>query len=237
MQASNEATAEQLAVARREGDAYGQAVKAMAGEEGARAVHAGDYLLAFVNEEAEGMYQLEDGQLVWREAAPDANVHLEVAVADAADGRFVPGLSVHVDLERDGKRVVSTDLPFLWHPFLHHYGGNAMLPDAGPYDVQVRVAPAPFMRHDPVNGQRYAEPVVARFDKVTFVNGRKASPDAQPRGTDAPTAQGPGAIQKRPRDWADDAAEARTADDPRVVTPRDAAGIPSIGGADADRTW
>jgi Fe2+ transport protein len=237
MQASNEATAEQLAVARQEGDAYGQAVQAMAGEDGARAVHAGDYLLAFVNEEAEGMYELEDGQLVWREAAPEANVHLEVAVADAADGRFVPGLSVHVDVERDGQRVVSTDLPFLWHPFLYHYGGNAMLPDAGPYDVQVSVSPAPFMRHDPVNGRRYAEPVVARFEKVSFVNGRKASPDAQPRGVDAPTAQGPGAMRKRARDWADDAAEARTADDPRVVTPRDAAGVPSIGGPDADRTW
>jgi hypothetical protein len=237
MQASNEATAEQLAVARQEGDAYGQAVRAMAVEEGARAVHAGDYLLAFVNEEAEGMYQLEDGQLVWREAAPDANVHLEVAVADAGDGRFVPGLSVHVDVERDGQRVVSTDLPFLWHPFLYHYGGNAMLPDGGPYDVVVRVAPAPFMRHDPVNGRRYSEPVSARFDKVTFVNGRKASPEAQPRGTDAPTAEAPGAMRRRPRDWADEAAEARTGDDPRNVTPRDAAGIPSIGGPDADRTW
>jgi hypothetical protein len=237
MRPSNEATVEQLAMARREGDAYGQAVREMAREKGALAVHAGDYLLAFVNEEAEGMYELEDGRLVWREAAPDANVHLEVAVADAADGRFVPGLAVHVDVERDGQRVVSTDLPFLWHPFMYHYGGNATLPDPGPYDVLVRVAPAPFMRHDPINGRRYVAPVVARFDKVTFVNGRKASPGAQPRGTDAPTAQAPGAMRQRPRDWADDAAEARTADDPRNVTPRDAAGIPSIGGPDADRTW
>lgn len=237
VQASNEATAEQLALARRQGDAYGRAVQAMAAEDGARSVHAGDFLLAFVNEEAQGMYEMEDGRLVWREAAPEANVHMEVAVADAADGRFVPGLSVHVDVERDGQRVVSTDLPFLWHPFLYHYGGNAMVPDTGPFDVLVRVAPAPFMRHDPVNGRRYAEPVVARFDNVTFTNGRKASPQAQPRGTDAPTAAAPGAMRERPRDWADEAAEARTADDPRIITPRDAAGIPSIGGPDADRTW
>jgi Fe2+ transport protein len=237
MRDSNEANSEQLAVARREGDTYGRALQAMAAEEGALAVHAGDYLVAFVNEKAEGMYELDSGQLVWREAAPDANVHLEVAVADAGDGRFVPGLSIHVDVERDGRPVVSTDLPFLWHPFLYHYGGNAKVPDAGLYDVLVRVAPASFMRHDPVNGRRYAEPVQARFERVPFANGRKASPEAQPRGADAPTAGVPGAVRKRPRDWADDAAEARTADDPRVSTPRDAAGIPSIGGPDADRTW
>ncbi|SCG62661.1 hypothetical protein [Micromonospora halophytica] len=34
---------------------------------------------------------------------------------------------------------------------------------------------------------------------------------------------------ERNRDWADEAAEARTADDPRAMTPRDAAGRPSNG--------
>ncbi len=237
---SNEATAEQLVLARQEGDAYRRAMQAMAAEDRARSVRAGDFVLAIINEEAEGMYELDGGRLAWREAAPDANVHLEVAVADAGDGRFVPGLSVHVDVERDGQRVVSADLPFLWHPFLYHYGGNAKVPDTGPFDVLVRVEAARFMRHDPVNGLRYAEPVQARFENVTFTNGRKASPDAQPRGADAPTAGVPdasGETRKRPRDWADEAAEARTADDPRASTPRDARGIPSIGGPDADRTW
>ncbi|MEH1098102.1 hypothetical protein [Micromonospora sp. CPCC 205561] len=34
---------------------------------------------------------------------------------------------------------------------------------------------------------------------------------------------------ERGRDWADDAAQARTADDPRATAPRDAAGRPSQG--------
>ncbi|MBQ1072716.1 hypothetical protein KBX06_05980 [Micromonospora sp. C31] len=34
---------------------------------------------------------------------------------------------------------------------------------------------------------------------------------------------------ERGRDWADDAAQARTADDPRAMAPRDAAGRPSQG--------
>lgn len=188
MQASNEATDEQLAVARAQGDAYGRALQAMAEEEGAVTARAGQYLVAFVNEEAEGMYELVNGRLVWREAAPDANVHLEVAVADAADGRFVPGLSVQLEVHRDGQLLLSTRLPFLWHPFLYHYGGNGRVPDNGPFDVLVRIPPPTFMRHDPVNGKRYAEPVEVRFEKVEFANGRKPSPEARPRGTDAPTA-------------------------------------------------
>ncbi|MEU4214139.1 iron transporter [Actinoplanes sp. NPDC026623] len=189
MRPSNEATAEQLDVARREGDAYGKALRAMAAEDGAATAGAGDYVVAFVNEEAEGMYAPQDGHLIWREAAEDANVHLEVAVADAGDGRFVPGLSVRVEMLHDGSPLLSADLPFLWHPFLHHYGCNAQLPGTGPYDVTVHIDPPTYMRHDPVNGARYADPVEVHFDKVTFSNGRKPSPGAQPRGADAPTAR------------------------------------------------
>ncbi len=190
MAPSNEATAEQLDVARAEGDGYQRAMRAMADEDGAVTARSGDLVIAFVNEKAEGMYALDGDRLVWREAAQDANVHLEVAVADAGDGRFVPGLSVHLELNRDGRTVLATEMPFLWHPFLHHYGTNAAVPDEGPYQVTVRVAPAGFMRHDPVNGRRYAEPVEVRFDGVRLASGRKPSPDAQPRGADAPTALG-----------------------------------------------
>jgi hypothetical protein len=52
----------------------------------------------------------------------------------------------------------------------------------------VRVAAPTFMRHDPINGKRYAEPVTARFEKVRFALGRKPSPNAEPRAADAPTA-------------------------------------------------
>ncbi|MDG4824826.1 iron transporter [Asanoa sp. WMMD1127] len=189
MEESNEATRDELRVAREQGDAYGHAIGAMADEDGAATARAGDYLVALVNEEAEGMYMLDDGVLVWREAAPDANVHLEVAVADAGDGRFVPGLRVHVDVERAGKPILTNvELPFLWHPFLYHYGGNAKVPDAGPFEVTVRIAAPTFMRHDPVNGKRYDSRVDVRFENVTFANGRKESPEASPRGADAPTA-------------------------------------------------
>lgn len=49
---------------------------------------------------------------------------------------------------------------------------------------------------------------------------RKQRDDEQPRHE----------AEERGRDWADEAAQARTADDPRAMAPHDAAGRPSTTG-------
>ena len=184
MQASNEAEPEQLDIARAQGDTYGQALHAMDEESGAVTQRAGDYLVAFVQENAEGMYELQDGRLVWREAPEEANAHLEIAVADAADGRFVPGLDITLALLEGERELFTTNMPFLWHPYLYHYGTNARVPGEGPYNVRVSIGPPAFMRHDPVNGKRYEQPVQLTFEDRRFKPGRKPSPEAQPRGAD-----------------------------------------------------
>ena len=188
MQASNEAEPAQLEIARAQGDTYAQALRAMDEESGAVTQRAGDYLVAFVQENAEGMYELADGRLVWREASEDADAHLEIAVADAADGRFVPGLDITLTVLGGDRELFTTTVPFLWHPYLYHYGTNAGVPGEGPYSVRVRIEPPAFMRHDPVNGKRYQQPVELVFDDRRFTPGRKPSPQAQPRGPDAPYA-------------------------------------------------
>jgi hypothetical protein len=188
MKASNEAEPDQLQVARTQGDAYSQALHAMQEESGAVMQRAGDYLVVFVQEDAEGMYSLDDGRLVWHEAADDANGHLEIAVADAADGRFVPGLDITLTLIHRDQELFTTAMPFLWHPFLYHYGTNIKIPGEGDYTARVHIEPPTYMRHDPINGKRYAEPVDVVFEDVRFHPGRKASPDAAPRGADAPSA-------------------------------------------------
>ena len=185
MSASNEAEPDQLEVARAEGDAYARALEAMDEESGAVTQRAGDYLVAFVQENAEGMYELEDGRLVWREAPEEANAHLEIAVADAADGRFVPALDITLTLLEGDRELFTTTMPFLWHPYLYHYGTNARVPGDGPYTVRVRIDPPAWMRHDPVNGRRYEQPVDVVFEDRPFKPGRKPSPDAQPRGADS----------------------------------------------------
>src|SRR5829696_6687655 len=68
MAASNEAEPDQLGVARAEGDAYARALRAMDEESGAVTQRAGDYLVAFVQENAEGMYELE--MAAWSGARP-----------------------------------------------------------------------------------------------------------------------------------------------------------------------
>ena len=171
---SEEADQRQLDLARGEGEAYQRSLKYMAEEvahTGAMA-DAGDYTVGIAQEEAEGMYQLRDGELEFVE--PEAeNCHLEVAVADAADGRFVPHLSVTAQLSsEDGETVGPVEMPFLWHPGLYHYGANLTVPGDGTYDVRVQIEPAAFGRHDEANGDRYDESVEVTFEDVDVKCGQ-----------------------------------------------------------------
>jgi hypothetical protein len=175
-QPSDEATEHQLALARAQGDAYGAAVEQMVGAEATGdQVRAADMIVGYAVEEAEGMYAWSDGQLEWHEPEEE-NAHIEVVVRDAQDGRFIPGLDVTVTVSTpDGDEVGSHQQPFLWHPWLHHYGRNWTLPGDGKYDIAVHIRPAGFMRHDKENGGRFASPVVVEFGGVQVETGQKHS--------------------------------------------------------------
>lgn len=170
---SAEADQEQLGLAKEQGDAYGRALAYMTNavaRGGQRP--AGDYVVAYAVEKAEGMYDLVDGKLVWREP-DDANLHIEVAVTDAADGRFIPGLTVSVTLADGADNTLGPYVqPFLWHPSLYHYGRNWTVPRDGEYTLRVHIDPPTFPRHDKVNGRRYANPVDVEFPRVRITTGR-----------------------------------------------------------------
>ena len=172
MKQSDEADADQLDLARAQGDRYVAALQHMVEEvaNGGAEKRAGQYVVAFAHEEAEGMYRLDDGELVWQE--PDGNIHLEISVRDAADDRFIPGLTVYLTvLDESGQAVGTEVMPFLWHPWLYHYGRNWTIPGDGRYTLRVRIEPPTFMRHDEKNGQRYAEPVLVAFEDVELETG------------------------------------------------------------------
>ena len=81
---TSEASPQQLALAREQGDAYGRAPRYI-GEQVARDAgkrRVGAYLIGYAVEGAEEMYEWADGELVWREPG-QANVHVEVSVRDA----------------------------------------------------------------------------------------------------------------------------------------------------------
>lgn len=171
---SSEADAKQLELAREQGAAYRKALdhmaRSVAHDGGTR--EAGDYLVGYAIEEAEGMYMWEDGELVWREPE-DENLHVEIAVCDGADGRFVPGCKVTGTLiDPDGNEVGTHEHPLLWHPMIYHYGRNWTVPADGTYTLKVRVDPPTFMRHDEVNGCRFKESVETVFEGVEVERGQ-----------------------------------------------------------------
>ena len=176
MRTSEESSAEQLNMARAQGAALQAALEAMDRESdsGIHSRRAGDYEIAVAVEEAEGMWSPgEGGALAWEEPG-DANCHLEVCVRDSADGRFVPGLRIVVTLVGpDGKSLGTYRHPFLWHPWLYHYGRNWIAPASGRYRVLVEVDPPSFDRHDHENGRRFLDAVEVEFDDVEITTGAK----------------------------------------------------------------
>ena len=176
MVASDEATSQQLKLARAQGEAFGRSVEHMTQQEAHGAeIRAGDYLIGYAVEKAEGMYSLVDGELAWHNPT-DENVHVEVVVRDGADGRFVPGLTVYATLvDGKGNELGTHQQPFLWHPWLYHYGRNWQVPGPGTYSLRGRVEPPTFMRHDKENGRRYAYPVQVEFRNVKIDPGQKLS--------------------------------------------------------------
>lgn len=172
---SEEADQRHLTLARDEGEAYQRSFRHMAQEvaHDGDQTHEGDFVVGYAVEEAEGMYRPDgDGDLEWVEPAGE-NCHLEVAVSDVADGRFVPGLDVTATLTAEGgEEVGPVELPFLWHPGLYHYGSNLTVPGDGTYELRVRIEPPSFGRHDEKNGNRYAEPTEVVFDAIEIATGQ-----------------------------------------------------------------
>ncbi len=171
---SDEANQEQIRLADAQGEAFQHALNQMMRmDQSAPEKRAGDYLFGCAVEEAEGMWVPQGGKLVWQ--GPDnENAHIEVVVRDARDGRFLPGLDVRVTLLDSAGREHGTHAqPFLWHPWLYHYGRNWQVPGPGTYTIRVHVEPPAFPRHDKVNGKRYTDPIDVDFQNVQIKTGQK----------------------------------------------------------------
>jgi uncharacterized protein involved in high-affinity Fe2+ transport len=119
------------------------------------------------------MYMRKNGHFIWME--PDReNAHIEISVRDAADNRFIPGLDVTVTVkDKEGKQIGKRRQPFLWHPWLYHYGLNWRLPGPGKYTLEVNVKAPSFMLHDRKNGKRYLKDVDVVFKNVKIETGKK----------------------------------------------------------------
>jgi len=174
LQSSDEINDEQIGLAKKQGEALQEALRHMTQKEAhGQQKSAGDYIIAWASEKAEGMYMLQDSHLTWQEPQAE-NTHLEVVVCNAADGRFVPGLTVHATLiDQQGNVIGKHQQHFLWHPWLYHYGRNWQVPHEGPYTLRVRVEVPDFPRHDKTNGKRFDRPVEVEFPNIKLEVGQK----------------------------------------------------------------
>lgn len=174
---SDEADKAQIKMAREEGAAYQRSLTYMAekvADNGAKQ-QKGDYIVGIAQERAEGMYRpLGEGRLEWMEPSEGDNCHMEISVGDIGDGRFIPQLTVRATvIPESGEAVGPFEVPFLWHPGLYHYGKDIKVPGDGIYTIRVEIDPPTFMRHDKVNGNRYADKVVVEFPGFKISTGRE----------------------------------------------------------------
>jgi Fe2+ transport protein len=161
-------------LAREQGKAYAASYKMLMAEDPHAETDIDDYRITASFEPAEGMYVPTGDGLTWKTPAKSDNQHFEVIVRDRTDGRFIPGLDVHMRLlDASDEAVAETDIPFIWHPFVLHYGVDARIPKEGDYTAEVTIPAPRFHRHDELRGKRYERDVTVRLGPIHLTPGRK----------------------------------------------------------------
>ncbi|MHA6279820.1 iron transporter [Salinimicrobium sp. CAU 1759] len=162
-----------IKLAEDQGKAYSAALDYMKEIDNHAEKEVDDYIISLASEEAEGTYQLEGGKLEWKTPKEGFNTHLEVVVRDKKDKRFIPGLKIRGKvLDENGKQIIETDFPLLWHPFLLHYGAFFKIPKEGKYKVQLEIPAPDFHRHDEIKGKRYEKDVRVEME-IEMETGRE----------------------------------------------------------------
>lgn len=152
---SNEATKEQLADARAEGDAVYKCITWILQQPGVSGqMRAGEYKIAYAVTAPEGWYNYSNHSVSWQ--SPTGDAHLSLFVLDGADGRVVPSLDIQASIVNGNGNVTDDKkIPFAWMPLINGYGNNIKLSGSGSYTLKISIAPPTFHRHDPYNGDRF----------------------------------------------------------------------------------
>lgn len=159
---------------REQGEAYQRALEYMQTETACAQTEADDYIITLACEEAEGMYHKQaDGSLEWTIPAPEDNQHVEVAVQSKLDKRFMPGLDISCKLFDDKGELVGEKVqPYIWHPFLDHYGINWKIPGEGDYTAEITIKQPTFCRHDEFIGKLFQRDVTVKLGPIHLVPDR-----------------------------------------------------------------
>jgi hypothetical protein len=157
MKVSDEATQEQLEMAKEQGRVLGKALDHMISQV------ADDGQETTVGPVPGRLCHRRSGRhvpLARRRASmaePEReNVHIEVSVRDAVDGRFIPNLNIHVRLIDSNKNDVGYhQQPLCGTRGCTITGRNWHIPEEGDYRMEIHIKAPDFPRHDEKNGNRY----------------------------------------------------------------------------------
>jgi uncharacterized protein involved in high-affinity Fe2+ transport len=135
-----------------------------------------DYIITAAIEPAVGMYVMGlDKSLEWESPQGFGDLHVEIVVQDRDDRRFVPHLEVSAKVyDKEHKVITESEAPFMWHPYIFHYGFDMTVPDEGDYFIEVRIKAPKFHRHKKDHGKRYSDDIEIKLSPLRLnppVNG------------------------------------------------------------------
>ncbi|MGE5353297.1 MAG: hypothetical protein ACM3P0_14540 [Acidobacteriota bacterium] len=160
------------------GQAYLKALRVMYSQANdGRNIIAGDYVVAYAIEYAEGYWSYDkNGDFQYSNAQNEkANSHIDLAVLDKKTGRFLFNLNVKATLyDGTGKEIGTHAEPFNWHPWLYHYGENWRVPNnAKAYRLHIHFDPPSYRRYGRRDGRQFTSPVDMDFSNVEIKTGQK----------------------------------------------------------------
>lgn len=124
----------------------------------------GPWRIAYIVEAAEPWYHTDNGQQHFREPASGETHHIEIIPIEAATGRIIPNVPIHVEVvDATGTVVDGKDLNFYYAEFFH-YANNFAIPKPGSYTLRAKLEPPTFLRH----GERGEQPALADGAQATF---------------------------------------------------------------------
>ncbi|HEY5085964.1 MAG TPA: hypothetical protein VII66_01270 [Gemmatimonadaceae bacterium] len=139
-------------------------------------VRSGDYTVAVAVRRARGYWEARNGKLAY--VTPDSNVgpiaHIDVLIRDEATRRFVPGLRVRAMILDSRRREIDTYLmPFMWGPWMNHYGLNVPVPRGGRYTIRVRADAPSFRRYGSTALKEFNHAINVELHNVWLVTAEK----------------------------------------------------------------
>ncbi len=155
-------------LAKKLGDSLVNALNAAIEDRVHTSKRTGDYIVTVAVELADGKYERQsNGELDWETPEQYGTMHVSVFIQDRDFKQFVPYLEVSTrTYDKTGKVVNESVAPFIWNPYVYHYGYDTMFLEDGEYYIEVTIKSPKFDAEHFGHGKRYTDDVVVRMSAL-----------------------------------------------------------------------